>query len=136
MKTTFIKKKSEMTREVLFTDCQDGKGCHGGNGPLVFIDVLGANDPGGEYMCFMHDDILPPKSSIGIHTHTEKEQEYYYILSGSGVMTLDGKEYDVHSGDIAAVLPGGQHGLENRADEDLRLIVICVTRRVGSHEEP
>ena len=41
-------------------------------------------------------------------------------------MTLDGKEYDVTSGDITVVLPGGSHGLTNESDQDLRMIVISV----------
>ena len=36
---------------------------------------------------FVHDDVLKPGVSIGTHTHSEDE-EYYYIISGSGMMHL------------------------------------------------
>jgi len=74
---------------------------------------------------FVHDDILPPGSSIGVHRHTG-DQEYYYVVSGYGVITLDGKEHEVSAGDVAVVFPGGSHGLANRSTEGLRIIVISI----------
>jgi len=100
--------------------------CHNGNGAIRWLGVLDRNDPGGERMHFVHDDVLPPNTSIGVHTHTD-DQEYYYIVSGSGVMKLDGEEHDVTDGDITIVFPGGSHGLANRSAEDLRIIVISVS---------
>lgn len=118
MPTTYIKTKDKMKSE-------DLNHCHNGIGALQWIEVLDTNDPGGNRLNFMHDNIMPPNTTIGIHSHSD-DQEYYYILSGSGVMTLDGKEYEVNSGDITAVFPGGEHGLENRSDEDLRLLVFSL----------
>jgi mannose-6-phosphate isomerase-like protein (cupin superfamily) len=60
-----------------------------------------------------------------VHPHRDDE-EYYYVVSGRGVMTLDGVEHEVAAGDISAVYPGGSHGLENRSDTDLRVVVISV----------
>ncbi|MCK5529566.1 MAG: cupin domain-containing protein [Kiritimatiellae bacterium] len=119
MKTTFIKKHNEMPR-------RDFNNCHDGKGAIRWLGVLDGNDPGGKILKFVHDDVLPPKTSIGIHTHTD-DQEYYYIISGQGVMTLDGQESEVNAGDITIVFPSGQHGLENRSDEDLRILVFCIT---------
>lgn len=118
MQTTFLKKKSAMP-------CRDLDRCHDGNGAIHWIGVLDSNDPGGKSVQFVHDDILPPGSTIGVHRHSG-DQEYYYIVSGCGVMTLDGQEHDVASGDITVVFPGGTHGLANRSEQDLRIIVISV----------
>jgi mannose-6-phosphate isomerase-like protein (cupin superfamily) len=60
-----------------------------------------------------------------VHQHTG-DQEVYYIVSGSGGMSLDGKDHEVSTGDITVVFPGGSHGLANRSDEDLRIIVVSV----------
>jgi len=117
--TTFLKKKNAMPHK-------DVEGCHNGSGAIKWVGVLDGNDPGGKSMKFFHDDVLPPNTSIGIHTHTD-DQEYYYIVSGSGIMHLDGEDHDVTAGDITVVLPGGTHGLRNCSDEDLRIIVVSVS---------
>ncbi len=119
MQTTFLKSKGTMPYN-------DLERCHGGNGAIHWLGVLDGNDPGGKRVHFIHDDVLPPNSSIGVHKHTG-DQEYYYIVSGCGVMTLDGKEHSVTAGDITVVFPGGTHGLANRSDEDLRVIVTSVS---------
>ncbi len=118
MDTTFLKKKEHMPSKQLDR-------CHNGNGAIHWIGVLDGEVPGGERLRFIHDDILPPGTSIGIHRH-QHDQEYYYVVSGRGVMTLDGRTHEVTTGDITAVLPGGSHGLENRSNENLRILVISV----------
>ena len=118
--TTYLKTRSEMAQEPLLN-------CHDGNGALDWIRVLDEADPvlHGSQLRFIHDDILPPGATIGVHMHTDDE-EYYYILSGQGVMILDGVRHTVHAGDITAVYPGGSHGLENISRDDLRILVLCV----------
>ena len=118
MQTTFLKRKAEMPSKPLDR-------CHDGKGAIDWIGVLDGASPGGERLRFIHDDVLPSGTSIGLHRHTN-DQEYYYIVSGRGMMTLDGREYEVTAGDVAAVFPGGSHGLENHSDGDLRVIVISV----------
>ena len=87
--------------------------------------VLDPDDLKEKRLRFIHDDILPPGVTVGVHEHTGDE-EYYYILSGEGVMILDGERIPVRPGDITAVYPGGSHGLENTGEGDLRMIVISV----------
>ena len=120
-KTTFIKKREAMPRQPLGN-------CHDGEGALDWIVVLDRSNPNDGSLNFLHDDILAPGVSIGLHKHTDDE-EYYYIVSGTGVMTLDQERVEVKAGDITAVFPGGEHGLENTGSEDLRIIVISVTPR-------
>jgi mannose-6-phosphate isomerase-like protein (cupin superfamily) len=96
-------------------------------GDLDFTHVLGGELTAGRLVRFVHDDVLPPGVSIGIHAHPTRE-EYYYVVSGRGVMTLDGERHEVGPGDITAVYPGGSHGIENTGDEDMRIIVICAAQ--------
>jgi uncharacterized cupin superfamily protein len=117
-KTTFLKKREDMLRQPL-------ENCHDGKGALDWIVVLDGDDLKERGLNFVHDDILPPGVSIGNHRHTGDE-EYYYIVSGKGIMTLDQERIEVNGGDITAVYPGGVHGLENTGNEDLRIIVISV----------
>jgi len=116
--TTLIVKRKDMPRAPL-------PECHGGKGALDWIRVLDGEDTRGPHLNFMHDDILPPGSSIGVHHH-EKDTEYYFVVSGEGVMTLDDRRFDVQPGDITAVYPGGSHGLENNTTQDLRILVMSV----------
>ena len=116
--TTLVKKRSTMQHRPL-------ENCHHGHGALDWTEVLAPRDLPGRHLRFVHDDVLEPGVSIGTHTHSEDE-EYYYIISGSGMMHLDGTDHPVSAGDITAVYPGGTHGLTNNGDEDLRVIVFCI----------
>ncbi len=99
--------------------------CHGGVGALDWTEVFNADaSPHRRVLKFIHDDILPPGSSVGEHTHAGDE-EYYYILEGEGEMTLDGVVHKVTAGDLTAVFPGGSHALKNTGSTDMRILVIC-----------
>jgi len=41
-------------------------------------------------------------------------------------MTLNDKKFEVEEGNLTDVFPGGSHGLENKSDNDLRVLVICI----------
>lgn len=122
-KTSGLKKSNEMLRQPL-------PRCHAGKGDLDWSSVLDDKDLQGRTLKYWHDDILPPGVSIGLHQHKDDE-EYYYILSGEGTMTLDDKTFTVRERDIAAVFPGGCHGLENTGSEPMRIIVVCVSTPQG-----
>lgn len=116
--TTLIKKRQAMRQQPL-------PNCHDGQGALDWCEVLAPGDLPARRLRFVHDDVLAPGVSIGVHAHRDDE-EYYYILSGSGTMHLDGVEHSVSAGDITAVYPGGVHGLVNDGDQDLRVIVFSI----------
>jgi uncharacterized cupin superfamily protein len=57
------------------------------------------------------------------HAH-HCEEEFFYILSGRGVATIDGKRYEVGPGDFMAFpTPSVPHILNNPHDEDLVYLV-------------
>jgi quercetin dioxygenase-like cupin family protein len=64
---------------------------------------------------------LKPGSGIGYHE--QKEDEIYYVLSGRGVMTLDGKEHEVGPGTAILTRPGSSHGLKQVGAEDLVIMI-------------
>ena len=118
--TQFISKQES---EVLYN-------CHDGVGPFGFCDRI--KDADKMFIRFIHDDVIPPKSTFGYHQHTEPNvEEWYYCLSGTGIMQLDGKEYPFNPGDICVCRTNGWHGLINNGDEDLRIIVIFATDMEG-----
>ena len=64
---------------------------------------------------------LKPGSAIGYHT--QKEDEIYYVLSGRGEMTVDGKAFGVKAGDAVLTRPGASHGLKQVGSEDLVIMI-------------
>lgn len=63
--------------------------------------------------------IEPGKESFAYHSH-EREEEWLYILSGSGTAEIDGKEYPVGPGDFMGFpTPSVAHHLRNTGSEPL-----------------
>ncbi len=119
MDTTQFIKKSKPTVE---------QACHGGEGSFIFGDLIAKADK--LFIKFIHDDIILPHSSFGCHKHLGPDiEEWYYCVSGSGIIQLDGKEMPFEPGDICVCRGGGNHGLINNTDEDLRIFVVCATAK-------
>ena len=93
--------------------------CHDGKGVVLCRSLL--DDMGSRKLAFMHSDDMPAGVSIGEHAHDENE-EIYYLLSGKGILTFDGKQYEMKSGDISLCKPGHSHGFA--AIDDCRMIVV------------
>lgn len=64
---------------------------------------------------------LKPGSAIGYHE--QHEDEIYYVLSGRGIMKLDGKEVEVGPGTAILTRPGSSHGLRQTGKEDLVILI-------------
>jgi mannose-6-phosphate isomerase-like protein (cupin superfamily) len=64
---------------------------------------------------------LHPGSGIGLHTQTE--DEIYYVLSGRGTMTLDGRSVDVTPGTAILTRTGSSHSLKQVGNEDLVILI-------------
>lgn len=58
------------------------------------------------------------KESFVYHAH-HREEEWIYILSGQGMARIDGKDFDVQSGDFMGFPTGVAHHLTNVSDDDL-----------------
>ncbi|MBI1872275.1 MAG: cupin domain-containing protein [Acidobacteria bacterium] len=64
---------------------------------------------------------LKPGSAIGYHL--QNEDEIYYVLSGRGIMTVDGKDFEVGPGSAILTRPGSSHGLKQTGDADLVILI-------------
>jgi mannose-6-phosphate isomerase-like protein (cupin superfamily) len=96
---------------------------HGGARAISFARVLARNRGS---IRFIDLSVLAPGTDIGRHTHASDNEELYVIVSGKGLMFLDGEQFEVGPGDVVLNRPGGMHGLKNIADEELRIVVIEV----------
>ena len=68
--------------------------------------------------------IVKPAQKTLLHYHNESE-ELYYIIQGSGRMTLNEDAFQVKSGDTICIIPGTKHNIENTGNEDLKIICSC-----------
>ena len=66
---------------------------------------------------------LPPGSTIGLHTHSYADEEYYLVLAGEGTMVVEHRMFPVKAGDLIRNPPGGSHALSNNGNDDLQLFV-------------
>ena len=70
-------------------------------------------------------NVLPEGASIGVHPHNA-EGEAYVILSGRGIVTEDGEEFEVGSGDAEYCTGGHTHGIRNDGPEPLEFLAIII----------
>ncbi|MGI9205031.1 MAG: cupin domain-containing protein [Woeseiaceae bacterium] len=75
---------------------------------------------------FIDLTIIPPGSTIGLHTHGAHDEEVYVVISGCGQMSMGREEFPVKSGDVIVNPAGGTHGLRNIGDEPVRIVVLDV----------
>ena len=71
--------------------------------------------------------IVYPGCTTRGHEHADRE-EVYYFTKGSGVMGVDGEEYQVTAGDTFYIPPGPFH--TTRSTTDFSLAFLWITNRV------
>lgn len=104
----------ETDREV----AKDEPGTHNGGGQTVGYSFF-KNVP--NLKLVFRKRALKPGSGIGLHE--QKEDEIYYVLSGRGQMTLDGKTVDVTPGTAVLTRTGSSHSLKQVGSEDLVIMI-------------
>ena len=100
----------------------DSVTAHNGKGHVLTTRVM---EKGLDSEChFVDMTIVPPGSSIGAHTHSNDNEEFYIVISGSGEMLVGQETFSVSAGHVIANPRGGTHGLVNNGNEDIELVVI------------
>lgn len=97
------------------------KRAHGGVGDILVGDFF-SSDALGTAWDFFQCVKLPPGSSVGVHSH-RNDEELFYFVEGQGIMTVDGKESSVGPGTASLCKSGGSHGLVNTSDGVMTLLV-------------
>ena len=93
-------------------------GTHGGGGETIGYSFF-KNVPG--LGLVFRKRAFKPGSAIGYHL--QEEDEIYYILSGRGVMTIDGTSFEVGPGAAILTRSGSSHGLKQTGSEDLVILI-------------
>jgi mannose-6-phosphate isomerase-like protein (cupin superfamily) len=93
-------------------------GPHDGGGPstgYIFFDKVP------ELKFSFRKRVLHKGAAIGYHL--QKTDEVYYILGGTGKMTMNGKVFPVKRGDAILTRGGSSHGLVQTGNGDLTIII-------------
>ena len=56
------------------------------------------------------------------HVHSHEPEQMYYIMEGSGLMTVDDEQQQVEQGDCIFFSPFSRHGLDNTGGTVLRYL--------------
>lgn len=78
----------------------------------------------GVTQCSLAEEMLPVGCEVIPHHHREIE-EIYYVVSGSGLMTVGDDTREVSAGDAVYVPRGCRHTLRNTGSETIKLILVC-----------
>jgi mannose-6-phosphate isomerase-like protein (cupin superfamily) len=92
---------------------------HGGTGTTTAYPFF-ADEPGLDFV--FRKRALHPGAAIGLHQHTH--DEIYYVLSGKGLYTLDGRDQDIGPGDVLLTRTGSTHATRQVGSEDLVLLIM------------
>lgn len=93
-------------------------GPHDGGGKTIAYPYFeGAKD----FRMVFRKRILTPGSAIGYHL--QKEDEIYYVLSGDGLMQMNGEVFPVKAGDAVLTRPGSSHGIKPAGNNDLTIVI-------------
>ncbi len=68
-------------------------------------------------------NVVGPKTNMEPHFH-KKMTESVYILSGEAIIYIDGKDYDMKTGDLIIIDPNKTHGVKNHLDEEFKYLVL------------
>lgn len=75
---------------------------------------------------------VPPGTQTQLHYHALSE-ELYYIQQGTGLMTLNKKQFKVEAGDTICIPPNHQHMIKNTAA--VELVFLCCCSPAYSHDD-
>lgn len=116
-----------MVAKVVISDLNERSvvhGVHGTEGVSQWKCFARRNDLFGSWEAVEWAGI-PPGGISGEHVHSRTE-ELYFIVSGTGIISLDGKEHPVKAGDVILSGLGTRHGLRNVGPNELHWLVIEV----------
>lgn len=93
-------------------------GTHNGGGETIGYNFFAKAE---DLKLVFKKRVFKPGSAIGYHL--QKEDEIYYIVSGTGEMQMNGKTFKVKAGDAILTRTGSSHGLKQTGNEDLTIII-------------
>ena len=66
---------------------------------------------------------------LKLHRHTQAE--LYHVISGTGVVSIEGVEYEVGKGSVVFIPGDAEHGIRNVGDEELTWLYVFAADGFG-----
>ncbi len=79
----------------------------------------------GSNILSMNEAYLEPGQEVEEHQHPDAE-EVFFILSGEGMMLVDGQPVPLTAGNLLLIEPGERHLLRNNRTDTLTFITVLV----------
>lgn len=94
----------------------------GGPGAVILTEIADKIDTLDKARLF---SLLTLKQGCGIGYHEHHgECEIFYILNGEAIYNDDGREVEIHAGDVTIVEDGHGHSIRNDGEKDVNLIAL------------
>ena len=74
--------------------------------------------------------VVEPRGEIPIHSHKFTD-EIFFIIGNSAIMIVDGKEFEVKSGDMIYIDKNEKHGFRNESEKDFKMLCFKIDFREG-----
>lgn len=114
-----------MVRKFQSLPAEQREHMRGGDGTVTLTPGLQAGDYAAKLRLFSRIT-LPAGASIGAHVH-EQEEEFFYILAGTGEFNDNGTAVAVGPGDSTVTHSGECHSIRNTGDAPLELLAVIAT---------
>jgi len=72
---------------------------------------------------FLHELILEPATQIGKHTH-DGEEEIYFMVEGTGRMTVDGEVVEMKAGDAVLTKNKSTHSFIATGEQSVKMYIV------------
>jgi len=72
---------------------------------------------------FLHELILEPATQIGEHTH-DGEEEIYFMVEGTGRMTVDGEVVEMKAGDAVLTKNKSTHSFIATGEQSVKMYIV------------
>ncbi len=112
----------------------DAKKSTGNWGSIETYTAEGTPTVGTSSMLIAQLEFLPGKQLQPPHRHVN--EEFQYVISGSGTWHLNGQDIPLQKGDLMYAKPGDLHGIANTGTEPLRFFVVKWISKGGEKAAP
>ena len=101
-----------------------------GDGSILRELLHPERDPAELGYSLAHAKVKPGEETLD---HKLKSSEVYYIISGEGIMDIDGEQEAVAAGSTVYIPPGSVQKIRNTGDSDM--IFLCIVQPAWKPED-